>query len=62
MAAIVHDEDKPVNLLFDIVGGNVAKPHRINVWKAFQSWYSEHGDIRHEDNSMQFSFEWFQVV
>ena len=52
--AIVCDEDKPVDLLFNIVGGNVAKPHRLNVWNAFQSWSAEHGEIRREDDGKNF--------
>ena len=52
--AIVCDEDKPVDLLFNIVGRNVAKPCRLNVWNAFQSWYAEHGEIRCEDDGKNF--------
>jgi len=52
VVAIAHEEGKPVDLLFNIVGKNTVKPHRINVWNAFQSWYPEHGEIKCEDDSM----------
>ena len=53
---ITHEEGKPVELLFWIVGKTVGKPCRINIWNVFQSWYPEHGEIRHEDNSTQLQF------
>jgi hypothetical protein len=54
VAAVAREEDKPVQLLFEIVGEKGGKSRRINIWNAFQSWYSEHGEIRREDGSMYF--------
>jgi hypothetical protein len=62
VVAIACDEDKPVELLFDIVGGNVSKPCCINIWNAFQLWYPEHSEIRHKDNGMNFSHVSFASI
>jgi len=56
VAAIAHEEEKPIDVLFNIVGEHRAKPRCINVWNAFQSWYPEHGEIKREDNSTQCFF------
>jgi len=61
VAAIAREEEKPVDLLFNIVGENRVKPRRINVWNAFQSWYPEHGEIKREDNSMNFFLFFFAL-
>ena len=61
VARIAHEEGKPVELLFRIVGETVGKPRRINIWNAFQSWYPEHGEIRREDNSTQLQFNFSPI-
>jgi hypothetical protein len=62
VVAIARNEDKPVELLFDIVSRNVSKPCCINVWNAFQLWYPEHSEIRCKDNSINFSHVSFASI
>ncbi|KAF8074782.1 hypothetical protein FPV67DRAFT_1445808 [Lyophyllum atratum] len=48
LEALSTQYGKPVGLFQQVVGETVKRPRQMNAWNAFQAWYGEFGDIKHD--------------